>query len=108
MAERYNPKNLTLVEILVIVFLCLFFLAVAVPAANKSRSDAFRAACADNLSHISRAMLIYSNDYDDKLPRAGGRNSEWSSSGGPGNHSASKWRPCPQWGKGRKARSDHS
>jgi len=35
--------------------------------------------CGTNLSGIGKAMLIYSNDYDDKLPRAGGRNSMWGS-----------------------------
>jgi hypothetical protein len=33
--------------------------------------------CGTNLSGIGKAMLIYSNDYDDEFPRAGGRNSEW-------------------------------
>jgi len=30
-----------------------------------------------NLSGIGKAMLIYANDYEDELPRAGGRNSSW-------------------------------
>ena len=34
-------------------------------------------ACANNLSQIGRAMLIYANDYDDELPRSGGRTSTW-------------------------------
>jgi hypothetical protein len=34
--------------------------------------------CGTNLSGIGKAMLIYANDYDDELPRAGGRNSTWS------------------------------
>jgi hypothetical protein len=33
--------------------------------------------CGTNLSGIGKAMLIYANDYDDELPRAGGRNSTW-------------------------------
>jgi hypothetical protein len=36
------------------------------------------AVCGTNLSGIGKAMLIYSNDYDDEFPRAGGRNSIWS------------------------------
>ncbi len=41
------------------------------------RSVAFRMVCGTNLSRIGKAMLIYANDYDDKLPRAGGTNSIW-------------------------------
>jgi hypothetical protein len=31
-----------------------------------------------NVYGISEGMFIYSNDYEDELPRAGGRNSAWS------------------------------
>ncbi|MCP4611339.1 MAG: zinc ribbon domain-containing protein [Planctomycetes bacterium] len=39
-----------------------------------------RVICGTNLSSIGKAMLIYSNDYDDEFPRAGGKNSIWSNS----------------------------
>jgi hypothetical protein len=41
------------------------------------RSTAFRMVCGTNLSGIGKAMLIYANDYEDELPRAGGKNSLW-------------------------------
>jgi len=44
---------------------------------RRPRSVAFRMVCGTNLSGIGKAMLIYSNDYDDELPRAGGRHSIW-------------------------------
>ena len=34
--------------------------------------------CGTNLSGIGKAMLLYSNDYDNEFPRAGGKNSVWS------------------------------
>lgn len=37
----------------------------------------YRMYCGTNLSGVGKAMLIYSNDYDDELPRAAGRNSKW-------------------------------
>jgi len=43
----------------------------------RTRSVAFRGGCGTNLSGIGKAMLIYANDYEDELPRAGGRNSVW-------------------------------
>jgi hypothetical protein len=36
--------------------------------------------CGTNLSGIGKAMLIYSNDYNDEFSRAGGKESIWSSS----------------------------
>ena len=44
----------------------------------RTRSIAFRMPCGTNLSYLGRAMLIYANDYEDQLPRAGGRGSQWS------------------------------
>ncbi len=41
------------------------------------RSTAFRMVCGTNLSRIGKAMLIYANDYEDELPKAGGKNSVW-------------------------------
>ncbi|MHC4145129.1 MAG: hypothetical protein ACYSWW_02930 [Planctomycetota bacterium] len=44
---------------------------------RQPRSTAFRMVCGTNLSRIGKAMLIYSNDYEDELPRAGGKTSVW-------------------------------
>jgi hypothetical protein len=84
MQGRDYSKNPTIVEVLIIVLVCLFLLAIVPPAFRQSRSDAFRITCARNLFTIGRAMLIYSNDYDDELPRAGGRDSMW-------------WNQIPNW-----------
>ena len=78
MTKRYKPKKLAPVDGLVVLSVCLFLLAVLPPACRKSRTDAMRITCARNLSEIGRAMLVYANDYDGELPRAGGRNSVWS------------------------------
>ena len=77
MSQRNVAKKFGPVEVLVLVFVCLFALAVIGPAMQMSRFDEYRMACAENLSQIGRAMLIYANDYEDELPRSGGRNSVW-------------------------------
>ncbi len=77
MSQRDKAKKFGPVEVLVLFFVCLFALAVVLPAMQMSRFEEYRIACADNLSGIGKAMLIYANDYDDELPRAGGRNSIW-------------------------------
>lgn len=43
----------------------------------RTRSVAFRMTCGTNLSSLGKAMLIYANDYEDELPRAGGRGARW-------------------------------
>jgi len=47
------------------------------PALARVRQIAFRMVCGTNLSGLGKAMLIYANDYEDELPRAGGRNGVW-------------------------------
>lgn len=54
-----------------------FFLVGGYTALTRPRCVAYRLYCGTNLSGIGKAMLIYSNDYDDELPRAAGLNSKW-------------------------------
>lgn len=53
-------------------------MGILMPALFHARQTAFRMVCGTNLSGIGMAMLVYANDYDDVLPRAGGINSTWS------------------------------
>jgi hypothetical protein len=52
-------------------------MGILMPALARVRQLAFRMTCGTNLSGIGKAMLLYSNDYQDELPRAGGRNTTW-------------------------------
>ena len=80
MLKRYNNLNkLRTVEVMVVILMCLFFLAVIPVACRKSRTDTYRVTCAQNLSVIGNAMIRYANDYDGKLPRSGGGSSNYSS-----------------------------
>ncbi len=71
-------KGFTLVELLVVIAIIALLMGILMPALARVRQIAFRLVCGTNLSGIGKAMLIYSNDYDDELPRAGGRNAAWS------------------------------
>jgi prepilin-type processing-associated H-X9-DG protein len=77
MAMRYKSKTLTHIEVFIVGLLCLFLFAIVLPASVKSRSDYLRQSCRMNLSKIGKVMVIYANDYEDQLPRAGGRSSVW-------------------------------
>jgi hypothetical protein len=52
-------------------------MGILMPALARVRQLAFRMTCGTNLSGIGKAMMIYANDYEDELPRSGGRNTEW-------------------------------
>jgi len=77
--KRDNNLKLKHVEIIIIVLVCLFLLAVIPVACRKSRTDTYRVTCAKNLSVIGNAMMSYANDYDGKLPLSGGGSSNYSS-----------------------------
>jgi len=72
-----KKKGFTLVELLVVIAIIALLMGILMPALARVRQIAFRMVCGTNLSGIGKAMLIYSNDYDDELPRSGGRNSTW-------------------------------
>lgn len=70
-----KKKGFTLVELLVVIAIIALLMGILMPALARVRQLAFRMVCGSNLSGIGKAMLIYSNDYEDELPRAGGKNS---------------------------------
>jgi len=77
MTRRCSPRGLTRIDVVTAVFLgCLLILLVPVLFA-RPREQSMRRLCAANLARIGKAMLIYAGDYEDELPRAGGRNTVW-------------------------------
>jgi prepilin-type N-terminal cleavage/methylation domain-containing protein len=72
-----KKKGFTLVELLVVIAIIALLMGILMPALARVRQIAFRMVCGTNLSGIGKAMLIYSNDYEDELPRAGGTGSQW-------------------------------
>lgn len=78
---RLTGTAFAVIGIVVPAAVCLLFIGITLPALAKVRQTAFRMTCASNLSGIGKAMIIYSNDYQDQFPRAGGRDSVWSGAG---------------------------
>ena len=70
-------KGFTLVELLVVIAIIALLMGILMPALARVRQIAFRMVCGSNLSGIGRAMLIYANDYDNDLPRAGFVGTSW-------------------------------
>jgi len=72
-----TKRGFTLVELLVVIAIIALLMGILMPALSRVRQLAFRLTCGTNLSGIGKAMLVYANDYEDELPRAGGRNTVW-------------------------------
>ena len=72
-----TKRGFTLVELLVVIAIIALLMGILMPALSRVRQLAFRLTCGTNLSGIGKAMLVYANDYEDELPRAGGRNTQW-------------------------------
>lgn len=72
-----EKKGFTLVELLVVIAIIALLMGILMPALARVRQIAYRLYCGTNLSGIGKGMLIYSNDYDDELPRAGLSGGEW-------------------------------
>ena len=70
-------KGFTLVELLVVIAIIALLMGILMPALSRVRQLAFRLTCGTNLSGVGKAMLIYANDYDNELPRAGTKDGEW-------------------------------
>jgi hypothetical protein len=75
--RRRQAKGLTRADVLVLLVLSVFLLAVGAPLASQPREQARRIVCKANLGKVGKAMLVYAGDYDGALPRAGGPDSEW-------------------------------
>jgi prepilin-type N-terminal cleavage/methylation domain-containing protein len=72
-----KKRGFTLVELLVVIAIIALLMGILMPALSRVRQLAFRLTCGTNLSGIGKAMLIYANDYDNELPKAGGKDAEY-------------------------------
>jgi hypothetical protein len=68
---------LTRADVLVLIVVGVFLLAVVGCFTSMSQDQATRMACAANLSQIGKAMLVYADEYDGVLPHAARPNWIW-------------------------------
>ncbi len=72
---RQTGHGFAVIAVLVPIAQVLMILWVGVNAGRKVLSP--RMSCGTNLSGIGKAMLLYSNDYEDALPVAGAKGTIW-------------------------------
>jgi prepilin-type N-terminal cleavage/methylation domain-containing protein len=65
-------KAFTLIELLVVVTIIAILAAILFPIYSRAREAARRNTCTSNLYQITRAVMMYANDFDDKYPRNDG------------------------------------
>jgi len=72
-----KKRGFALAELLVTIAVITLLMLILLPVLQRVKHNRLRAACANNLSQIVRAMLTYDGGYDDEFPRAGGPDSRW-------------------------------
>ena len=77
MAERWNWRRLTRADVLVVGGICLLLIILAPVLALRPREQSIRRLCGTNLAQIGKTMLVYANDHQGALPRAGGPTTRW-------------------------------
>ncbi len=75
--KRSGSSGLTRADVLAVIVLGVFLLVLVGPLASMPRNQGKRAVCMANLARIGKAMLVYANEYEGVLPRAGDPNSVW-------------------------------
>ena len=79
--RRHESYTMTRADVLVVLVLSTFLLALAGASASKPDEQARRTLCKANLGRIGKAIRVYAADYDGALPRAGGPSSTWGTLG---------------------------
>ncbi len=71
---RSRRVGFTLIELLVVIAIIAILAAILMPVFARAREKARQASCQSNVKNLATAILMYAQDYDERLP-AGSRTS---------------------------------
>jgi prepilin-type N-terminal cleavage/methylation domain-containing protein/prepilin-type processing-associated H-X9-DG protein len=90
MLKRIVARGFTLIELLVVIAIIAILAAILFPVFAQARESARTASCASNENQITKAIIMYAQDYDERLftrcqydrtatdPQRGKPNTPWS------------------------------
>ena len=61
----------TLIELLVVVAIIALLISILLPSLSKARAQARTTLCSSRISQLTKALLLYGEDYDETLPFIG-------------------------------------
>ncbi len=64
-------RGFTLIELLVVIAIIAILAAILFPVFARAREKARQTSCLSNIKEISLALLMYSQDYDERYPQCG-------------------------------------
>jgi prepilin-type N-terminal cleavage/methylation domain-containing protein/prepilin-type processing-associated H-X9-DG protein len=67
-ALQKSKKGFTLIELLVVIAIIVILASILFPVFARARENARRASCMSNLKQIGLAVMMYTQDYDEKYP----------------------------------------
>ena len=80
---KMQRKGFTLIELLVVIAIIAILAAILFPVFARARENARRASCQSNLKQIGIGIMMYTQDYDERMPGSTANN------GGDSYHSLS-------------------
>jgi prepilin-type N-terminal cleavage/methylation domain-containing protein/prepilin-type processing-associated H-X9-DG protein len=64
-----KSRGFTLIEILVVIAIIAILAAILFPVFARARENARRASCLSNIKNLGLAVMMYTQDYDERMPR---------------------------------------